>query len=281
MRILITGAAGMLGSDVQRAATAAGHEPLTVTRAHADVTDAAAVIEAVTAAVPEVVINCAAWTDVDGAESAIEQATAVNGAGAGNVAAAAQAAGAWLIHVSTDYVFNGAKAGPYVESDPPDPVSAYGRSKLDGELAVAAAAPGRHTIVRTAWLFGEGGKCFPKTILRVAAQRPELTVVSDQIGCPTYTGHLAAALVELAHTRLPGVLHVAGGNQCSWYEFAGAIVAAGGLDCTVRPVSSDEYPTPTRRPANSALVSERGAPVLPEWQVGLERFMSEHEEIPA
>ncbi len=278
MRILITGAAGMLGSDVQRAATTAGHQPLTLTRAEADVTDAGAVIEAVTAARPEVVINCAAWTDVDGAESEIEQATAVNGAGAGNVAAGAQAAGAWLIHVSTDYVFNGSKAGPYVESDAPDPVSAYGRSKLDGELAVAAAAPGRHTIVRTAWLFGTDGKCFPKTILRAAAQRPELTVVADQVGCPTYTGHLAAALVELAHTRLPGVLHVAGGGQCSWYDFASAIVAAGGLDCPVRPVSSDAYPTPTRRPANSVLVSERGAPVLPEWQAGLERFMSEYEE---
>jgi dTDP-4-dehydrorhamnose reductase len=281
MRILITGAAGMLGSDVQRAGKEAGHDVVTVTRAQLDVTDAAAVTESVGAAGADVVINCAAWTDVDGAESEREQATAVNGAGAGNVATAATAAGAWVIHVSTDYVFNGQKIGPYVESDPVEPVSAYGHSKLEGELAVAAGAPDGHTIVRTAWLFGADGKCFPKTILRAAAQRPELGVVADQIGCPTFTGHLAHALVGLAETRTPGVLHVAGAGQCSWYEFATAIVAAGGLDCPVRPLSSQEYPTPTQRPANSVLVSERGAPLLPDWRAGLEQFMSELTEVRA
>jgi dTDP-4-dehydrorhamnose reductase len=245
------------------------------------VTDRTAVAESVSEAGPEVVINCAAWTNVDGAESEPEPAAAVNGVGAGNVAAAAAAAGAWLIHVSTDYVFSGDKATPYVESDPPQPVSAYGRSKLDGEQAVAAAAPDRHTIVRTAWLFGAGGSCFPKTILRAAAQRPELKVVADQVGCPTFTGHLAEALVALAAQRTPGILHVAGGGQCSWYEFAAAIVAAAGADCPVRPISSDEYPTPTRRPANSVLISERGAPTLPEWSAGLKQFMSELAEVRA
>jgi dTDP-4-dehydrorhamnose reductase len=281
MRILITGAGGMLGLDVRRAAESAGHEERGLTRAQLDITDAAATAEAIADARPDAVVNCAAWTDVDGAESQAEEAMSVNGAGAGNVAAAAAAAGAWLVHVSTDYVFNGSKPEPYLESDPVDPMSAYGRSKLAGERAVAAAAPSAHTIVRTAWLFGAGGRCFPTTILRAAAQRPELTVVSDQVGCPTFTGHLAPALVELATRRVPGILHVAGGGQCSWYEFAAAVVAAAGVDCAVRPISTGEYPLPARRPANSVLVSERGAPALPDWWLGLEAFMSELAEVRA
>jgi dTDP-4-dehydrorhamnose reductase len=281
MRILITGGGGMLGLDVRRAADDAGHEAVSLTRAQLDITDGAAVTDAVAEAKPDAVINCAGWTDVDGAESEAEQATAVNGAGAGHVAASAAAGGAWVIHVSTDYVFNGDKAGPYVESDPVGPVSAYGRSKLDGERAVAAAAPDAHTIVRTAWLFGAGGKCFPRTILRAASERPELAVVADQTGCPTFTGHLARALVSLCEDRMTGVLHVAGAGHCSWYEFATAIVAAGGLDCPVRPISTQEYPTPARRPSNSVLVSERGARVLPDWQAGLEQFMTELAEVRA
>jgi dTDP-4-dehydrorhamnose reductase len=281
MRILITGGGGMLGLDVRRAADDAGHEAVSLTRAQLDITDGAAVTDAVAEAKPDAVINCAGWTDVDGAESEAEQATAVNGAGAGHVAASAAAGGAWVIHVSTDYVFNGDKAGPYVESDPVGPVSAYGRSKLDGERAVAAAAPDAHTIVRTAWLFGAGGKCFPRTILRAASERPELAVVADQTGCPTFTGHLARTLVSLCEDRMTGVLHVAGAGHCSWYEFATAIVAAGGLDCPVRPISTQEYPTPARRPSNSVLVSERGARVLPDWQAGLEQFMTELAEVRA
>ncbi len=274
MRILITGGGGMLGLDLQRAAEESGHEALALTRSQLDITDRAAVMDAVAGDV-DAVINCAAWTDVDGAESREEDAAAVNSAGAGNVAAAAAAAAAWVVHVSTDYVFDGGKPSAYVESDPTSPVSAYGRSKLDGELAVAAAAPEHHTIVRTSWLFGAGGKCFPKTILRVASERPELGVVADQIGCPTFTGHLAPVLVALAAQRTPGVLHAAGRGQCSWCEFAAAIVAAAGVDCSVRPIATSEYPLPARRPANSVLVSERGAPVLPDWRAGLEQFMSE------
>ena len=281
MRILITGAGGMLGLDVHHAAESAGHEAVALTRAQLNITDAVAVTEAVGIARADAVINCAAWTDVDGAEASVGDAVAVNGAGAGHVAAAAARAGAWMVHVSTDYVFSGSKRAPYVESDPVGPVSAYGRSKLEGERAVAVQAPDTHTIVRTAWLFGAGGSCFPKTILRAAAQRPELTVVADQIGCPTFTGHLAPALVALAAQRTPGVLHVAGGGQCSWYEFAAAIVGAGRVDCLVRPISSEAYPVPARRPANSVLASERGAPELPDWRAGLEQFMSETAEVRA
>jgi dTDP-4-dehydrorhamnose reductase len=279
MRILVTGAEGMLGRDVRRAAEQGGHETVPLGREQLDITDGDAVSSAVLKAGPDAVINCAAFTDVDGAESRVHDANAINGAGAGNVARAAQSAGAWVVHVSTDYVFDGGKPTAYVESDPVAPISAYGLSKLHGERAVAAAAPGRHTIVRTAWLFGAGGRCFPTTILRAASRRPELTVVSDQIGSPTFTGHLAPALVELARQRTLGVLHVAGAGRCSWYEFAGAIVAAAGVDCPVRPIFSDDYPTPARRPANSVLVSERGAPTLPDWRVALAQFMSELAEV--
>ncbi|MFZ0092021.1 MAG: dTDP-4-dehydrorhamnose reductase [Solirubrobacteraceae bacterium] len=282
MRILITGAAGMLGTDVRAAADAAGHEPVALGRADLDIADAIAVRRAVSDVAPDVVVNCAAWTNVDGAEADFAAALAINGPGAGNVAAAATDAGAWTLHISSDYVFNGSKATPYVESDAADPLSAYGRSKLQGELAVAAAAGagrGGYTIVRSSWLFGAHGKCFPKTILRLAAERDELNVVSDQLGGPTFTGHLARALVHLADRPRPGTLHVAGPQFCSWYEFAAEIVAASGLACTVKPISTDEYPLAAPRPAYSGLATERGAPQLPDWRSGLRAFMSELSEV--
>jgi dTDP-4-dehydrorhamnose reductase len=275
MRILITGAGGMLGSDMTHAAAAAGHEPVALARAALDITDPRAVAAAIGSARPDAVVNCAAWTEVDGAESELEAALAINGTGAGVVAAAAAAAGAWTLHISSDYVFDGEKSEPYVESDPVGPVSAYGRSKLAGEREVAAAAPDRHTIVRSSWLFGAHGRCFPKTILRLAAERDELTVVCDQIGCPTFTGHLAEALLALAEDPVPGVVHVAGAGACSWFDFAAAIVAAANARCQVRPISTEQYPTPARRPAYSVLESERGAPRLAPWERGLRAFLSE------
>jgi dTDP-4-dehydrorhamnose reductase len=274
MRLLITGAAGMLGQDVAAAATAAGLELIALSHAELDITDAQAVDRAISGARPDAVVNCAAWTDVDGAEAHEPDALAVNGAGAGNLTRAAAAAGAWTIHVSSDYVFDGTKRDPYIESDPTNPVSGYGRSKLAGEQAVTEAAPESHTIVRSSWLFGAGGPCFPATILRLAAERDTLSVVDDQVGCPTFTGHLAAALVELSEARRPGLLHVAGGGECSWFEFAGEIVAAAGLDTEVRPVPTSEMPRPATRPAYSVLRSECGAPELPEWRQGLEEYMA-------
>ncbi len=273
MRILITGAAGMLGSDVQNAAESAGHEVLAFPRAQLDITDAAAVASAVGDGRPDVVINCAAWTNVDGAEDAAEAALAVNGPGAGNVAAAADACGAWTIHVSSDYVFDGRSPTPYLESDPVGPQSSYGRSKLAGEVAVGEAAPGRHTIVRSAWLFGVAGPCFPATILRLAAERDELTVVDDQVGCPTFTGHLAPALVELAVARVPGILHVVSAGHCSWFQFAEAIVAGAEQRCEVKPGRTADLARPAPRPAYSVLGSERGAPVLPGWSDGLAEYL--------
>jgi dTDP-4-dehydrorhamnose reductase len=281
MRILITGAGGMLGHDVQEAARVAGHEPIALARDACDVADPASVLAAVAQARPDAVINCAAWTNVDGAESDAEAALAVNGDGAGHVAAAASAAGAWTVHVSTDYVFDGAKRTPYLESDPVGPVSVYGHTKLTGERAVATAAPDAHTIVRAAWLFGAHGRCFPRTMLRLSAERDELAVVDDQVGSPTFTGHLAPALVALAARRSPGVLHVSADEQCSWCEFAAAIVRAGGSKCVVRGIPTSEYPTPAPRPAYSVLRSERDAPRLPSWRVGLAAFMADHAQVSA
>lgn len=289
MQFVITGAAGMLGQDLTAAAKSAGHEVLAISRAELDISDRAAVEEALSAARADVVVNCAAWTDVDGAESSPEQALAVNGAGAGNVARAAAASGAWTIHVSSDYVFDGTKRSPYVESDGVGPVSSYGRSKLAGEREVAAHAPGRHTIVRSSWLFGAGGPCFPATILRLAGERDELNVVDDQIGCPTFTGHLAVALVDLAASPpvLPspplGIVHLAGGGACSWYEFAREIVSRAGLRCEVKPCTTADMPRPATRPAYSVLGSERGeaAPALPPWRQGLTDYVAAMEAVSA
>lgn len=274
MRMLITGAGGMLGQDLVAAAAACNHEPVGLARAQLNITDEEAVTAAVAEVAPDVVVNCAAWTDVDGAESAFAAALAVNGDGAGSLARAAAEAGAWTIHVSTDYVFDGTKREPYLESDPTNPLSGYGRSKLEGEREVAAAAPQEHTIVRSSWLFGTAGPCFPRTILRLASERDRLDVVDDQIGCPTFTGHLAAALIELAEERTPGLLHVCAGGQCSWFEFAEQIVAAAGAGVRVAPVASKQVPRPAQRPAYSVLRSERGAPRLPDWRQGLEDYLA-------
>jgi dTDP-4-dehydrorhamnose reductase len=266
----------MLGTDVCSAAAAAGLDVVAYDHAGLDVTDAHAVEAAIQRARPEAVVNCAAWTDVDGAEAAPEAAHGANCTGAANLARAAAAVNAWTIHVSTDYVFDGTNSAPYVESDPVQPLSVYGRTKLEGERAVASAAPDAHTIVRSSWLFGTAGGCFPKTILRLAAERDELPVVDDQVGCPTFTAHLSQALVELISSEpLPGVVHVAAASQCSWFEFALEIVAAAGLACEIRPAKTADLGRPAPRPAYSVLRSEReGAPQLPDWRRGLQEFMT-------
>ena len=248
----------MLGQDVVRAAGAVGY-----TRAELDVTDAAAVRDAL--GPDDLAINCAAWTDVDGAEEHEDEALRINGDGARNVAEAA----GMVLYVSTDYVFDGTKREPYVESDPVNPLSAYGRTKLAGERATAEANA-RHFIARTSWLFGPGGKNFVETMLGLG---PEVRVVDDQIGSPTFTGHLADALVALARTEDFGVHHLAASGSCSWFEFARAIFDQAGMDVDVHPCTTDEFPRPAPRPANSVLLSERGAPLLPSWQEGLDAFL--------
>src|SRR3954452_11837487 len=264
MRLLVTGAAGMLGRDVVAAAESAGHDVIALARRDLDIADPAAVRAAVDASRPDAAVNCAAWTDVDGAEEHEAEATRVNGIGAGNVAAAAP----HVVHVSSDYVFDGAASEPYAEDDTTGPRSAYGRSKLAGEHAVAAA--GEHAIVRSAWLFGVHGKNFVATMLRLPRVPPRVNVVADQIGCPTFSGHLAPALVEVAEQRLTGILHVAGGGACSWHELAQAAFDESGVDCVAHPVTTPESPRPAPRPAWSVLASTRPeAPALPPWRGGL------------
>jgi dTDP-4-dehydrorhamnose reductase len=274
MRLLVTGAAGMLGRDVVAAANDAGHEVVALARADLDITDVAAVRAATRDARPDAVLNCAAWTDVDGAEAEEPAATAVNGEAAGHLAAATAETGALLVHVSSDYVFDGDADMPYEEDAPTGPRSAYGRSKLAGERAVATAG-GRSAIVRSSWLFGPHGGNFVDTMRRVGADRDEVAVVDDQIGCPTYTGHLAPALVTVAERGLTGVLHVAGGGRCSWFDLAVATFAEAGIDCRVRPQATAELGRPAPRPAFSALACTRSdAPVLPDWRDGLRAHLA-------
>jgi dTDP-4-dehydrorhamnose reductase len=252
----------MLGQDVVRAG---GGRAVALTHAELDVTDREAARSALEGAT---VVNCAAYTDVDGAEAEPEAAHAVNVDGARNVAEAASR----VIYVSTDYVFDGTKAGPYVESDAVNPLSAYGRSKLAGERATLTASP-QSLIVRTSWLFGAGGRNFVATMLRLGEERGEVKVVSDQVGCPTFTCHLADALLALADGHGHGFLHVAGAGSCSWFDFARTIFERSRVDASVRPCTTGEFPRPARRPANSVLASERGAPALPSWQDGLDAYL--------
>jgi dTDP-4-dehydrorhamnose reductase len=247
----------MLGQDVARLSGG-----VALPRVKLDVTDRAAVQDAIGPG--DLVFNCAAWTDVDRAEAHEENATRINAEGARNVA---EAAGA-VVYVSTDYVFDGEKRTPYVEDDPVGPLSAYARSKLEGELATAEVNP-RHFIVRSSWLFGTGGRNFVETMLR---QGPEVQVVDDQVGCPTFTGHLAEALVGLAATDDYGVHHMAASGSCSWFEFAREIFAQADLDVRVSPCTTEEFARPAPRPAYSVLASERGHR-LPHWREGLDAYL--------
>jgi dTDP-4-dehydrorhamnose reductase len=275
MKILVFGAGGMLGRDVVRAAESANHEVVGIPRAEVDITDPGAVAEAVEGGAPSAVVNCAAYTDVDAAEAHEAEALRVNAEGAGNVAAAATAAGAAVVHPSTDYVFDGSKSEPYVESDEPRPLSAYGRSKLAGEAETVAANP-QHYVVRSSWLFGTGGRNFVETMLSLAREQGRVVVVRDQVGSPTYTGHLAAGLVRLLDTSAFGLHHMAGAGQCSWYEFALEIFEQAGVECHVLSCTTEEFPRPAPRPANSVLATEiEGAIHLPHWHDGLRNYLAE------
>jgi dTDP-4-dehydrorhamnose reductase len=274
-RLLVTGAGGMLGRAVVDAATRLGHDVHACTRAELDITDAETTRLAVASSRPTAIINCAAYTDVDGAESDWQGAEAVNAQGARHIASAAAEIGAMIVHVSTDYVFDGSKREPWLESDPVAPLGVYGETKLTGERAVAAANPA-HAIVRTAWLFGAGGRNFVDTMLALGAARDEVSVVTDQVGCPTWTGHLAGALVELAERPgETGIHHVAGAGSCSWNELALEIFERAGIDCRVLPATSEQFVRPAARPAYSVLGSERrDALVLPRWQDGVAEYLA-------
>jgi dTDP-4-dehydrorhamnose reductase len=264
-RVLITGAGGQLGHALWQAF--ADDDVLALTRAEWDVTHPAS--ETVSRREWDLVLHAAAWTDVDGAEADPQGAAAVNVAGTAHAAALK----APLVTFSTDYVFDGRKRSPYVESDGPNPASAYGRTKLHGEAAAGHAA----WVLRTSWLFGATGHNFLRTMLRLGAEREEVAVVDDQRGCPTFVGHLAAAVRQLVVDDLPrGLWHVAADGDCTWADFAEAIFEDAGVDCRVQRISTAEIERPAPRPAYSVLRSERpGAPRLPHWRDGLRACLAE------
>jgi dTDP-4-dehydrorhamnose reductase len=251
LRILVTGAGGQVGSEV--AAHLPHHHAVALDHSGCDLADRDSVEQAVTAAAPAAVINCAAWTDVDGCEADPERAFRINALGARHLAAACARVGAHLVHVSTDYVFSGEKDGPYDEWDEPAPRSVYGRSKLGGEREVADHA-GSWSIARTSWVFGRRGRNFVDTIVGRAREGAPLRVVDDQRGCPTYAPDLAGALARLAVERRPGVFHVTNEGACTWHELAVAAVELAGLDpAVVATMTTAELDRPAPRPANSVL----------------------------
>jgi dTDP-4-dehydrorhamnose reductase len=290
MRIVVTGEAGQVVRALAERAPASGVEVVPVGRPRLDLAVAETIAPALAAARPDVIVNAAAYTAVDQAESEPGLAHKVNGDGAGVVAAAAAKLGVSVIQLSTDYVFDGAKPTPYVESDPVGPVGAYGASKLAGERAVAAATP-NHAIVRTAWVYAARGKNFVRTMLRLAATRPEISVVADQQGCPSYAPDIADAVIAMArHLRaepdraeLRGTFNLCGAGSTDWASFAEAIFAEsarrGGPSAAVRRIATQDYPTPARRPANSRLdcgkLARLHGVAMPHWRDALSRCMDQ------
>ena len=259
--ILLFGANGQLGHEMVRATAARGVPLVALARTEADIADAAAVGGAIARHDPALVVNAAAYTKVDLAETEIEAARQGNEAGPARLGEACNAAGIPLVHISTDYVFDGTKPTAYVETDPVSPASSYGSSKEAGERAVRAATT-RHVILRTSWVYGEFGHNFLKTVLRLAATRDELRMVADQRGCPTSTLDLAEAVLSIAPRLIAGedvwgTYHFAGSGVTTWHGFASRIVAAQvpltGRSPRVTPITTAEYPLPARRPANSEL----------------------------
>ena len=275
MKVLVFGASGMLGQDFLRAARLANHQVTGLAHGEADITDSAAVARAVESEAPDTVVNCAAYTNVDGAEEHAAEARRVNADGARNVALAAANVGASVLYPSSDYVFDGSKRTPYVESDEPSPLSSYGASKLAGEVETSAVNP-RHFIVRSSWLFGTSGRNFVETMLELGAEQPQVVVVRDQTGSPTYTAHLAEGLVRLISTDAYGLHHMAAGGQCTWYDFAVEIFERAGVDCTVMSATTADLARPASRPAYSVLGTQyEDAIHLPDWQDGLRGYLAE------
>jgi dTDP-4-dehydrorhamnose reductase len=276
VRVLVTGAGGQLGHDVVSVCAAAGDEVIACGRAELDLGDRDSVLGAITGTRPDAVINAGAWTAVDDCESDPDKAWRINALGVRHVMDAARRVGAHVVHVSTDYVFDGTKLDPYVEWDETGPRSSYGRSKLGGEREVD---PG-HAIARTAWVCGEHGANMVKTVLRLA-ERPELAFVDDQRGCPTFTTDLAGALRLLAVERRPGTFHLTNQGAVSWYELVRDILEVAGHDPDkVKPITTAELdpPRPAPRPANSVLDNAAlrlsGLPLLPHYRESLERLVA-------
>lgn len=287
MRVALIGSRGMLARKVREVAPA-GCEIYDFDLPGFDIGERSQVLDEMRRLQPQVVLNCAAFTDVDGSESQEATALRVNGAGPGHLAAAAEECDAVLVQISTDYVFAGDKRSPYLEADPPAPLSAYGRSKLAGETAIVRQGLRRYFILRTSWLYGPGGKNFVETILRLAAERDELRIVADQFGSPTYSGDLARAIWHLLllpeNDRQYGIYHFSNLGECSWHAFAEEIVAQGrqlGLPLKTQrvvPIATADFPLPARRPAYSIFSKAKylaTGGVIPAWQESLHYYLRE------
>ena len=289
MRIAVTGKAGQVVTSLIERGTAAGHEVIALGRPELDLADPASVAGALEAVAPDAIVSAAAYTAVDRAESESDIAHAVNRRGAGAVAEAAKALGVPLVHVSTDYVFDGALDRPYVESDPTGPTGVYGVSKLAGEQAVLDAHGDNSAVLRVAWVYSPFGANFVKTMLRLAGDRDEVSVVADQLGNPTSALDIADGIIRAAtnmvadsYSELRGIFHMTASGEASWADFAEAIFAAsdarGGPSARVKRITTADYPTPAKRPANSrlncSLIAKAHGVTLPDWRQSLESVMA-------
>ena len=278
MKVLVTGFAGQLGYDTVKLLESRGIDCRGVDMQDFDLTDAQAVMAYVRDYHPAAIVHCAAYTNVDKAESAPEVCARVNGMGTVNVVRAALAVGAKLVFISTDYVFSGAGDQPFKIDDPYGPLNVYGMSKVQGEDAVRSLMT-RYFILRTSWVFGKNGHNFVRTMLRLGAEKKEIRVVNDQIGSPTYTQDLARVICDMLPTEKYGIYHVRNEGYISWYDFAKMIMEKAGLPCRVLPVPSSEYPTPAKRPLNSRLdasaLAAAGFAPMPTVENALERYLEE------
>ena len=277
MKWLITGAAGMVGTDLQNALAIRGEDFLPLKRSDLDITDSRAVTAAVVEAQPSIIVNCAGYTRVDSAETNERVANAINGSSVELIAQAANEVDALLVHISSDFVFDGRKQTPYEINDPTAPLSIYGRGKLLGEHAATHAR--KHVIVRTSWLFGANGSNFVEAIRnQIQKGTNPLRVVNDQRGRPTYTPHLVDAIIRIANLEVRGMIHYADEPECTWYDFAKAIVEELGADVQIKPVATEDFPRPAVRPAYSVLSTERYerlTGVKPEsWREGLREYLN-------
>ncbi|MCI5653019.1 dTDP-4-dehydrorhamnose reductase [Lachnospiraceae bacterium HCP1S3_A8] len=277
MRVLVTGVKGQLGYDVMNELAGRGHEGIGVDIQEMDITDAASVEKVITEAAPDAVIHCAAYTAVDAAEDNVDLCRRVNAGGTENIARVCKALNCKMMYISTDYVFNGQGTRPWEPDDKREPLNVYGQTKYEGELAVETLE--KFFLVRIAWVFGVNGKNFIKTMLNLGKTRDHLTVVADQIGSPTYTYDLARLLVDMIETDKYGRYHATNEGLCSWYEFACEIFRQAGMNVTVSPVTSDQYPAKAKRPMNSRMdkskLDEMGFKRLPSWQDALGRYLKE------
>ncbi|NMO96719.1 dTDP-4-dehydrorhamnose reductase [Paenibacillus lemnae] len=289
MKVLVTGAGGQLGQDIVSAYVKSGHCVLACGRSELNITDSEQCHRVISSYQPDCIVHCAAYTNVDAAESDIKAAYRINAAGTRNVAVAAEETGAKLIYISTDYVFDGASEQPYYEYDNTNPQSVYGKSKRAGELLVQSLCS-RWFVVRTSWVFGLHGTNFVKTMLKLGRDKSQLQVVNDQKGSPTYTVDLANFLLELSGTQQYGIYHASGSGSCTWYEFTQAILEEAQkhlnwpVTARLEPCTTDEFPRPAPRPKNSVMehmsIRTNGFADFPHWREALRQFLQAMKEHP-